>query len=83
MEGASVCPLVGIGTLPPPLPQASVFPPPPKPKGGGQWAHSPTGEGVGESHFRRKEKKLRTLSTLWAPVVNNSDRKDYIHLLVY
>ncbi len=33
------------------------------PKGGG--AHSPVGEGLGESQFRRLEKKLNTLPTLW------------------
>ncbi len=37
--------------------------PPPEPKGGG--AHSPAGEEVGESQFRRLEKKLSTLPTLW------------------
>jgi hypothetical protein len=56
-----LCPLVGIGTLPPPLSPASV-PLPPEPTGGG--AHSPAGEGLGESHFQRLEKKLRTLPTL-------------------
>ncbi len=40
----SVCPLVGIGTLPSPLSPASV-PLPPEPKGGGE--HSPVGEGLG------------------------------------
>ncbi len=54
--------LVGIGTLPPPLSPASV-PLPPEPGGGG--AHSPAGEGLGESQFRRLEKKLSTLPTLW------------------
>jgi hypothetical protein len=34
----------------------------PEPKGGG--AHSPAGEGLGESKFRRLEKKLSTLPTL-------------------
>jgi hypothetical protein len=34
LEHHSVCPLVGIGTAPPPLPQASVYPPSPEPKGG-------------------------------------------------
>jgi hypothetical protein len=33
------------------------------PKGGG--AHSPAAKGVGESQFRRLEKKLSTLPTLW------------------
>ncbi len=47
----SVCPLVGIGTLSP----ASV-PLPPRTGGGG--AHSPAGEGLGESQFRRREKSL-------------------------
>jgi len=48
-------PLVGIGTLPTPLSPASV-PLPPEPKGGG--VHSPAGEGLGESQFRRLEKSL-------------------------
>jgi hypothetical protein len=46
---------VGIGTPPPPLPQACA----PLPG-----THSPANEGVGESHFQRLEKKLSTLSTL-------------------
>jgi hypothetical protein len=37
--------------------------PPPGTKRGGV-AHSPAGEGVGESQFQRLEKKLSTLSTL-------------------
>jgi hypothetical protein len=49
-EHHSVCPLVGIGTHPTPLPQASV-PPSPGPKGEG--AHSP---GEGEFQLRRLEK---------------------------
>ncbi len=61
-ECHSVCPLVGIGTLPTPLSPASV-PLPPEPGGGG--AHSPAGERVGESQFRRLKKKLSTLPTLW------------------
>ncbi len=56
----SVCPLVGIGTLPIPLSPASV-PLPPEPKG----LHSPACEGLGESQCRRLEKKLCTLPTLW------------------
>jgi hypothetical protein len=43
-EYHSVCTLVGIGTLPPPLSPASV-PLPPEPGGGG--GHSPAGDGVG------------------------------------
>ncbi len=42
---------------------ASDCAPPPELKGGG--AHSPTGAGLGESQFRRLEKKLSTLPTLW------------------
>jgi hypothetical protein len=52
-EYQSICPLVGIGTLSPPLSPASV---PLFPEPGG--AHSPAGEGLGESQFRRLEKKL-------------------------
>jgi hypothetical protein len=37
--------------------------PPPETKGGG--VHSPAGEGLGESQFRRLAKKLSTLPTLW------------------
>jgi hypothetical protein len=62
-EYHSVCPLVGIGTPSTPLPLARVTPPPPPPKGGGG-AHSPAAKGVGESQFRRLEKKLSTLLTL-------------------
>ncbi len=47
---------------PPPLPQATVYPP--WTKGGGNILYSPAGEGVGESQFRRLEKKPSTLSTL-------------------
>ncbi len=54
-------PLVGIGTFPTPLSPASVSLPP-EPGGG---AHSPAGEGLGESQFRRLEKRLSTLPTLW------------------
>jgi hypothetical protein len=59
-EYHSVCPLVGIGTLPTPLSPASV----PLPQNGGGGAHSPAGKGLGESQFRRLEKKLITLPTL-------------------
>ncbi len=38
--------------------------PPPQTKGWG--AHSPAAKGVGESQFRRLEKKLSTLPTLWS-----------------
>ncbi len=58
----SLCPLVGFGK-PQPLSRMRVCPSPPEPKVGG--AHSPASEGVGESQFRRLEKKLSTLPTLW------------------
>ncbi len=61
IEHHSVCPLVGIGTPPTPLPQASAPLPPDKRVGG---AHSPAAEGMGKSQFRRLKKKLSTLSTL-------------------
>jgi hypothetical protein len=61
IEHQSLCHLVGIGTHPTPLPQASV-PFPRGLKGGG--AHSPAAKGVGESQFRRLEKKLRTRGRL-------------------
>ncbi len=47
----SICPLVGIGSLPAPLSSASV-PIPPEPGG------TRAGEGLGESQFRRLEKSL-------------------------
>jgi hypothetical protein len=52
----------GIGTLLFPLSSASVSLPP-EPNGGGG-ADSLAGEGLGESQFRRLEKKLSTLPTL-------------------
>ncbi len=63
-EYHSACPLplVGIGTLPPPLSPASVPLPPRTGRGG---TYSPSVEGVGKSPFRRLEKKLSTLPTLW------------------
>ncbi len=52
-----VCPLVGIVTLPVPTPLSPTSVPlPPEPMGKG--AHSPAGEGLGESQFRRLEKSL-------------------------
>jgi hypothetical protein len=52
-----------IETLPPPS-LASKCAPPPRYQGGG--AHSPAGEGLGESQFQRLEKRLSTLPTMWA-----------------
>jgi hypothetical protein len=61
-EHHSVCTLVGTGTPPTPLPQANVPSPPPRTK---EWgAHSSAAKRVGESQFRRLEKKLSTLPTL-------------------
>jgi len=60
IEYHSGCPLVGIGTLPPPLSPASV----PLPRNQRGRADSPAGEGLGESQFRRLEEKLSTLPTL-------------------
>ncbi len=60
MEHHSVCPLVGIGTLPTqPLSRQRVCLPPEP--GGGGGAHSPAGDGLGEFQVRRLEKKLSTL----------------------
>ncbi len=42
--------------------------PPPRTGGGG--AHSPAAKGVGEFQFRRLEKKLSTLPTLWAELTS-------------
>ncbi len=54
-EYHSLCPLVGIGTLPSPISPASVPLPPEPPKGG---AHSPAGAGLWLSQFRRLVKSL-------------------------
>jgi hypothetical protein len=43
---------------------ASECAPLPRTGGGGGGAHSPAGEGLGKSQFRRLEKKLSTLHTL-------------------
>jgi hypothetical protein len=52
---------------------------PPEPGGG---AHSPAGEGLGESQFRRLEKKLSTLPTLrLAPLSNNDQSKSHCYAL--
>jgi hypothetical protein len=59
LENHSVCRLVGIGTPPSPLPHVNVHLPPDQRRG----AHSPAGEGVGESQFQRLKKMLSTLST--------------------
>jgi hypothetical protein len=72
IEPHSVCPLVGIGTPPTPLPHASA-PFPPRPKGGG--AHSPASKGVGESQFRRPEKKLSTQPTPWSMGIITQDTR--------
>ncbi len=74
-EYHSVCPLVGAGTLPVPLPSlASECAPPPQTKGGG--THSPAGEGVGESQFRRLEKKHSTLPTLCLTLIDSGEQVD-------
>jgi hypothetical protein len=57
-EYHSVCPLVGIGSLP------TRLCPSPQNRGGGGEAHSPACEGLGESQFQRLEKKLSTRATL-------------------
>jgi hypothetical protein len=57
-EHHSVCPIVGIGTPPTPLPQASV--PPPDERGAHTRLHAV--EGVGEYQFRRLEKSLALLA---------------------
>ncbi len=62
-EYHTVCPLVRIGT-PPTLLSPASLPLPPEPEK--RRAHSPAGEGLGESQFRRLEKKLSTLPTLWS-----------------
>ncbi len=52
-------------------------PPPPGPKDGGG-THSPAVKGVGESHFRRLEKKLNTLPTLGSTYYNFSQEKSEV-----
>ncbi len=62
-----------LGLPQPPVPQAMVPPPPPAQNqrvGGGTLACR---WGVGESQFRRLEKKLSTLPTLW---LEQTDRED-------
>jgi hypothetical protein len=56
--------LVEIGTIPPPLSPASV----PLPMNQRVGAHSPAGEGFGESQFRRLKKSLE-LCLLYAYMV--------------
>jgi hypothetical protein len=48
-----------------PLSRQRVCPSPQSWWGLGGLAHSPPGEGLGESQFRRLEKKLSILPTLW------------------
>ncbi len=62
-EYHSPCPLVGIGTLPTPLSRQQGCP---SPHNRGRGDHSPASEGSRESLFRRLEKKLSTLPTLWS-----------------
>ncbi len=65
IKSTTVYPLVGIEYPPTPLPQASVPSPPDQRVGG---THSPAAKGVGESQFRRLEKKLSTLPAQWYTV---------------
>jgi hypothetical protein len=58
LEYHSVCPVVGIGTPPPPLPQASVHPLPPEPKGGNALAY---GRGGGVVPIRTGGEKVYRL----------------------
>jgi hypothetical protein len=64
IEYHSVRPLVGFGTSHP-LSRQRVCP---SPGTNGWGAHSPGSEGLGESQFRRLEKRLSTLPTLCVPV---------------
>ncbi len=50
--------------------------PSPQNRGGG--AHSPAGEGLGESQFQRLEKKLITLPTLWGRLTVKNFKKSSI-----
>ncbi len=42
---------------------------------GGEGAHSPAGEGLAEAQFRRLEKRLSTLPTLWTEWGNWTPRE--------
>jgi hypothetical protein len=53
---------------------ASEYVPPLEPKGGGG-AHSPAGEGMGESQFRRLEEKPSTLPTCDVPCLGRRARE--------
>ncbi len=66
-EYHSVCPFVGIGTLPTPFSPASV----PSPQNRGGSAHSPAGQGLGSPNSDNLRKSL-ALCLLWAwTKVNN------------
>jgi hypothetical protein len=72
IEYHSVRPLVDLG-LPQPLSRKQVCPPPPPgPKGGG--GAPPLRLEVGESQFRRLEKKLSPLPTLWPTLLQWIER---------
>ncbi len=58
--------------VPPPLSPPSVTLPS-EPKGG---AHAPAGEGLGKSQFRRLEKKLSTLPTLWFKILKIAKKEN-------
>jgi hypothetical protein len=75
LEYHSVCPLVRIGTPPPPLPQASV-----SPRNQREGHTPPAGEGVGVPIRTTGENACSTLSTLWlqnrrCPVVAQQYRR--------
>jgi hypothetical protein len=59
-----------------PLSRQRVCPSPRNQGGGG--AHSPAGEGLGESQFRRLEKKLSTLPTLCPHPVTGLKKEDVL-----
>ncbi len=75
-EYHNVCPLVGIGTLPPPLSPASV-PLPPRTKGGGGGTLARR-LGVGGVPIPTTEEKLSTLPTLWIERSVVSHKKIYL-----
>jgi hypothetical protein len=70
-----------LGLSQPPLTRQRLCPSPQNRRGGG--AHSPAGEGLGESQFRRLEKKLSTLPTLWVrpALVQYLNHKSHEHNL--
>jgi hypothetical protein len=75
-EHHRVCPLVGIGTPPTPLPHASECAPPPGPNDGGHTRLRL--RGWGSPHSDEWRKKLSTLPTLCSTYYNFSQEKSEV-----